>query len=70
MTAPRIAIDHLESFDISDADELPGSYVVNIGGDVELEATLAEFEVIAYNLLAIVASTRLDEYRRAIGGEL
>lgn len=66
MTAPRIAIEHLDSFDVSEADELPGWYVISIGGDVELEATLAEFEVIGLNLLALVASTRLDEYRQQL----
>src|SRR5690606_7860447 len=65
VSARRIAIDDLGSFDITPADGIPGHYVVNVGDAVELEATLAEFEAIAHNVLALVASQRLDNLGRA-----
>lgn len=68
MTGPRIALEDLGSITIEAAEDLPGWHVVHIGGEVELEATLNEFENIAYNLLALVSGQRMNAYRQLGGG--
>lgn len=67
--APRIALEDLGVYDITPAEGLPGHYVVDVNGQVELEATLSELENVGLNLLALVSGQRLDAARQ-LGGLL
>jgi hypothetical protein len=67
MTGPIIALEDVASVDITTSD-LAGRYLVDINGQVTLEATLGELECVAFNILALVSGERLTLFRQIGGG--